>query len=189
MKLIVVAYIEVIRSGFKTANTEEGTCETEHINSSLVVVVFTGEETLNTVGAVKSLRVGHYAAEESNQFVGVPCRVLTYKQIGTGGTVVSVISLVDVCTEHVNGLNTANSAGFVHLGDDVSALVVIFGNGFRTGSVKFNCFDFNLAACGHIRLIYGSRSGVAGFSRESAVAVKQLGYPVNSHKRHTLYIV
>ena len=185
VEFVVVAYIQVILSGLKTANAEQRARETEHINTSLVVVILTGEQTLDSVGAVECLSVRSYAAKQSNQLVSVPSSVLTAEQIGTSGSVVSAVCLVDILTEHIYSVNAAHRTGVIHLSNDVAGSVVILGYFLGAVAVLCNYLNLNLSACGHI----GRCGRTAAVSSEIAVAVKQLLYPVNSHQWHTLDIV
>jgi hypothetical protein len=91
VKETVGTYVEVILSGLKATNAEESACEAEHVNSSLIVSVLSGEETFNLVGAVKSLGVSNYATKKSYELVCVLSCVLSDEEVSTVGAVVAVV--------------------------------------------------------------------------------------------------
>ena len=185
----IVAYIQVILTGLKAADAEQCAGETEQIYAALVVVLFTCEQALDGICAIQCLRVSLHAAQQSYQLVCVPCGILANEQIGTLCSIVSAVSFVDVCTEHIDSSYAVHRTCFVHLGNDVACCVIVLCNLLSLCAVSADYVNFDLALCGHIRLINRIRCSIGSIRGELAFAVKELLYPVNTHQRHTLDIV
>ena len=189
MELAIGADVQVILTGLQAAHAEQHAGKAEHIHTALVVVVLTGEQALDGIGAVQGLGIGDHAAQQGNQFIGVPRSVLTHEQVGALGAVVAIVRLVDVLTQHVDGLNAGHGALGVHAGNDVAGSVVILGDGLNRGAFQVDHVDGHLAGGRHVGSVDGGSGGVRGVGSESALAVQQLLHPVNAHQRHTLDVV
>ena len=186
----VRADIEVILAGFQAAHAKQRTGKAEHIDTALVVVVLAGEQALYRIGAVECLRVGNHAAQQRDKLVGIPCRVLSDKQVGAVGAVVAEISVIDVLAEHVDRSHAVNRAGHgVHIGNDVAHVIIILGDGFGAAAVGGHNLNVHLARSRHIRLVRHHAQRVACAGGKRALAVEQLLDPVHAHQRHTLDVV
>ena len=185
----VFTHVQEILTGFQTADAEQDACEAEHVNTALVVVVLTGEQALDGIGAVEGLGVGNHAAQQGDQLVSVPGSVLTHEQVGAGGAVVAVVSGVDVGAEHIDGLHTGDGTGLVHQRNDVAGSIIVLGDGLHSGTLGVDHVDFHHALGGHIGLVDGLGGVAAGIGGEFTLAVQQLLHPVHTHQRHTLDVV
>ena len=185
----VFAHVQVILAGLQAADAEQDAGKAEHIHTALVVVVLTGEQALDGIGAVQALGVGDDAAQQGDQLVGVPGSVLADEQVGALGAVVAVVGLVDVGTQHVDSCDAVHLTGLVHLGNDVAGSVIVLGDGLNSGALCIDHFDLHGALGGHVGLVNSLGGGAAGLGGELAFAVQQLGDPVNTHQGHTLDVV
>ena len=189
MQLAISADPQEVLTGLQAAHAEQGASEAEHIHTALVVVVFTGEQALHSVGAIQGLGVGHHAAQQGNQLVSIPGSVLADEQIGTLGAVVAIVSGVDVGTQHVDSSNAVQLASLVHLGNDVAGSIIVLGDLFHGGAVQGHNVDLHGAGGGHVGGVHGGSQLVGSLGGEFTLAVQQLLHPVNAHQGHTLDVV
>ena len=189
MQNAVSTDVEVILAGFKAADAEQSAGEAEHIHTALVVVVFTGEQSLHSVGTVEGLRVGNDAAEQCDQLISVPCGILSDEQVGTLGAIIAVVGSINVSPEHIDSGYTVKGTGCVHGSNNVAGSIIVFGNSLNACAVQRDNIHIDLAFSGHVRLVNSSCKFLAGVGTELAFTVKQLLDPVNTHQRHTLDVV
>ena len=189
VQLAVSADIQVILTGFQTTDAEQSAGEAEHIDTALVVVILTGEQTKDGVGAVQSLSICHDTTQQSHQFVSIPSSVLTNEQVSTVGAVVAVVSLVDVLTKHIYSLNAVKGSCCVHKSNNVACLIIILSDLLNAGSISLNNVDLYLAAGGHVGSVNCCCKLLRSLCSEFTLTVKELLNPVGSHKGHTLNVV
>ena len=189
MQFAIGADIEVILTGFQTTDTEEDTGEAEHIDTALVVVIFTGEDALDLVSTIEGLRIGDDAAKQSNEFVNIPGSVLTNEEVGAFGAIIAIVSFIDVLAEHVDSRDAIDNTGGIHLFNDIAGCIIILGDGFNRLAIGGHDVDIDLAGSRHIRIINRGLDVVAGFSGEFTFAIQQLLNHVDTHQRHTFDIV
>ena len=189
MQLAVGSDIQEVLAGFVAAHAEEQAAQAVDVIAAAAGVFFTGEQALDRIGAVQALGIGHDAAQQGDHFVSVPAGIVSAEQVGTGGSVISVIGLVDILAQHVDRFNAAHDALFVHLRDDVAVGVIVLGQHLHSRAVRGGSFDLDLAFGGHEGLVHGFSRILAGFGFESAFAVQQLLQVVHTHQGHLFDVV
>ena len=189
MQRAVSAEVQVILAGFIAADAEQQAAQAVYVRPAGHAVFLAGEQALDGVGAVQALGISHDAAQQGDHFIGVPAGVKSAEQVGTGGSVISAVGLVDILTEHVHSVHAVHGAGFVHLRHDVAVGVIVLGQDLSRAAVRGGRLDLDLAAGGHVGLIDGGCGVLAGVRGERAFAVQQLLQVVHAHQGHLFDVV
>ena len=88
--------------------------------------------------------------------------------------IVTIVSLIDVITKHVNSVNACYCTlckSIVHSLNDIACCIVILIDGFYSGTISLNYINCNLAACWHVRCVNRSLNIVGSSCCELAITI------------------